>query len=214
MSDIATANGRRIKINCIMDWANSHESDLGKHHSRYQYGREYPTKENWNQWKIGLSRLTLPTRYLLQPLGPWIAPSQQIWRYHLNAKADELEVERGEEIDIYLPAKTEGRASKKYHKQRTVPLRLPSGSPASVMDMDGGALRIDVTRTSLHQPAAPKEQSFIEFLHSWGGTWMWKGLAMPVDTKWLNDAVANNTLVCVTDGSYSQEKAPDICGAG
>ena len=118
------------------------------------------------------------------------------------------------EIDIYLPDETEGRASKNYIKQHTLPPRLPSGSPGSVTEMDAGALRIDVTGTALYQPAAPEEQSFIEFLHSGGGTWMWKGLDMPADTKWLTDAIANNTLVCVRDGSYRQEKALDICSAG
>ena len=49
VSDMAMENGRRIESNCITDWANSHESDLGKHRLRYQYGREHPTKENWNQ---------------------------------------------------------------------------------------------------------------------------------------------------------------------
>ena len=43
---------------------------------------------------------------------------------------------------------------------------------------------------------------------------MWEGLTMPADPTWLKEAVTNNTLVCVTDGSYSMEKAPDICGAG
>ena len=43
---------------------------------------------------------------------------------------------------------------------------------------------------------------------------MWEGLTMPADPTWLKEAVINNTLVCVTDGSYSMEKAPDICGAG
>ena len=75
-------------------------------------------------------------------------------------------------------------------------------------------LRINVTEQELYQPVAPQEKSFLEFLHSWGGTWMWKGLAMPADKKCLTDAVANNMLMCLTDGSYSQEKAPDICGAG
>ena len=42
---------------------------------------------------------------------------------------------------------------------------------------------------------------------------MWKGLVMPADTKWLTDAVTSNTLVCVTDGSHSLKKAPNICGA-
>ena len=43
---------------------------------------------------------------------------------------------------------------------------------------------------------------------------MWEGLAMPTDTTWLMEAVTNNTLVCVTGGSYNLKKAPDICSAG
>ena len=37
---------------------------------------------------------------------------------------------------------------------------------------------------------------------------------MPASTQWLTNAVTNNTLVCITDGSYSPKKAPDVCSAG
>ena len=43
---------------------------------------------------------------------------------------------------------------------------------------------------------------------------MWNGLTMPTDMTWLMEAVTNNTLMCVTDGSYNLKKGPDICGAG
>ena len=69
VSSITAANGRSIKSNCITDWRDSHETDLGKHRSKYPYGREYPTNENRNKWKISLSRLTLPNFSLFQPLG-------------------------------------------------------------------------------------------------------------------------------------------------
>ena len=42
---------------------------------------------------------------------------------------------------------------------------------------------------------------------------MWKGVVMPVDTKYLTEAVTNNTLICIIDGSYNPKKAPDICSA-
>ena len=47
MSDITTANGRQLESNGITDWKTSHEADLGKHRSKYHYGKERPTKENW-----------------------------------------------------------------------------------------------------------------------------------------------------------------------
>ena len=45
VSSITAANGRSIKSNCITDWRDSHETDLGKHRSKYLYGREYTTKK-------------------------------------------------------------------------------------------------------------------------------------------------------------------------
>ena len=46
MSDITTANGRRLESSCASDWRNFHEADLGKHRSKYHYGKERPTKED------------------------------------------------------------------------------------------------------------------------------------------------------------------------
>ena len=48
---------------------------------------------------------------------------------------------------------------------------------------DDGALQIKLTGVPFHRVEATEDQSFIEFIHSWGGTWMWKGLGMPADTK-------------------------------
>ena len=86
--------------------------------------------------------------------------------------------------------------------------------PVSVSEEDDASLHITSRGTPLHQPPVPEEQSFVEFLHTWGGAWMWNGLVMPADTIWLTEVVTNNTLVCGTDRSYNLEKAPDICGAG
>ena len=61
VSNIPMANGQRIKSNCITDWEDSYESDLGKHQSRYQYGTDHPIKGNWKQWEFGLSRLPSQT---------------------------------------------------------------------------------------------------------------------------------------------------------
>ena len=69
LSDIVTANGRSIESNCITDWYNSHEADLGRHRLKYTYSKEFPTKENWTEWKNSLSRLTMPNSTLFQPLG-------------------------------------------------------------------------------------------------------------------------------------------------
>ena len=104
-------------------------------------------------------------------------------------------------IDIYSPPETSGRASKKFEKRNTVSGRPPTGVPVSVSEEGGDSLRITSRGIPFHQPPAPEEKSFMEFLHAWGGAWIWEGLAMPTDSTWLMEVVTNNTLVCITDGS-------------
>ena len=131
LSDTTTANRRSIKSNCNTDWHNSHV-DLGRHHSKHQYGKEYQIKENWIEWENGLSRLTVPNSSLLQPLGSWIAPSSQTWRYYFNATDKELWVIRGDTIDVYLPTETEGQTSDRCYKQLTITYKELPGEPATV----------------------------------------------------------------------------------
>ena len=57
-------------------------------------------------------------------------------------------------------------------------------------------------------------KSFLDLLKSWGGEWLWRGLNLNEDPSWAAECLANNTLVCVTDGSYQKELAPDLCSAG
>lgn len=66
--------------------------------------------------------------------------------------------------------------------------------------------------------AADAQRGFWDFLHSWGGTWMWEvleyGKDMPEDLRWLVDSLCNGTSVWATDGSYDWKRAADLCGVG
>ena len=54
---------------------------------------------------------------------------------------------------------------------------------------------------------------FWEFLHSWGGTWLWEviepGKDTPADIHWIVDGLSNGTLIWTTDGSYDWKNAID-----
>ena len=57
--------------------------------------------------------------------------------------------------------------------------------------------------------------SFLRFLKTWGGTWMWSNICNEgKDLRWVVEAVANGTAIWVTDGSYNREVAPHVSGAG
>jgi hypothetical protein len=64
-------------------------------------------------------------------------------------------------------------------------------------------------------PPAVEPSTFQEVLQEWGYTWMWEGLKLSREGEedtgvWLSNAIRNNSLVAVTDGSYMKELYPDM----
>ena len=66
----------------------------------------------------------------------------------------------------------------------------------------------------LHVPEPEVQKSFKELLESWGGSWMWKDVRLAEDPEWIVESLQNKTLVCVTDGSYDKQRAPNVSSAG
>jgi hypothetical protein len=56
-------------------------------------------------------------------------------------------------------------------------------------------------------------QSFWDVVKSWGQTWLWDNMRISGDIDWLADAIRDNSLVAVTDGSYIQERYPYLNSA-
>ena len=57
-------------------------------------------------------------------------------------------------------------------------------------------------------------QSFLKFLKSWGGKWMWNDLRPNNDPTWVAECLRNKTLVCATDSLYMKDKVLNLCSAG
>ena len=54
---------------------------------------------------------------------------------------------------------------------------------------------------------------FLDVLHGWGQTWIWDDLMVTGGTDWIAQAIGDNSLVAVTDGSYIKEHYPELCSA-
>jgi hypothetical protein len=52
---------------------------------------------------------------------------------------------------------------------------------------------------------------FLDVLQGWGHTWLWNKMRVVGGTDWLLHAIAGETLVAVTDGSYIQEHYLELC---
>ena len=54
---------------------------------------------------------------------------------------------------------------------------------------------------------APPE-SFLDLLEEWGCTWIWDDMQLTGGTEWLGEAISENCLMEVTDGSFIRELIP------
>ena len=120
-----------------------------------------------------------------------------------------------DQVEIYERSDEEIGAGRPFRLIRREEPRPPQGCPVTVDVLDDGSLQTRCLGTALHSPhLTPLPGTFSELLESWGGEWMWSGLTMPDDPTWIAQALANGTLICVTDGSYDRRKAKDLSGAG
>ena len=53
-------------------------------------------------------------------------------------------------------------------------------------------------------------KSFLYVLEEWGCTWLWDDMQLTVVTEWLGEAISENCLMAVTDGSFIRELLPDF----
>ena len=90
----------------------------------------------------------------------------------------------------------------------------PKGVPATVESSSEYDVKLRCTGDRHFYEPEEESKPFIEFLHSWGGKWMWEDLRLDEDPSWIVECLRNKTLTCVTDGSYMKDKAAKICSAG
>ena len=65
-SDIATADGKKVDTSYKNDWRDSFERTLGSHRSTFEYGLEWPSDQDWEDWNVALKEVTI-SRYLTFP---------------------------------------------------------------------------------------------------------------------------------------------------
>lgn len=84
---------------------------------------------------------------------------------------------------------------------------------------------VSIASTIKPPSPTPAPENFVEVLQDRGCTWLWDNMKMTNSTgqgmnlsptdggAWLYEAIEENTLVGVTDGSYIRELCPHLCSA-
>jgi hypothetical protein len=85
------------------------------------------------------------------------------------------------------------------------------GALATVEEGTPGTMKVCSVASPPIRPIPPSD--FLDVLHGWGQTWIWNNLKVTGGTDWVAQAIADNSLVAVTDRSYIKEHYPDLCSA-
>ncbi len=72
-----------------------------------------------------------------------------------------------------------------------------------------GTMKVCSVASPPIRPIPPSD--FLDVLRGWGQTWIWDNLKVTGGTDWVAQAIADNSLVAVTDGSYIKEHYPEPC---
>jgi hypothetical protein len=156
--------------------------------------------------------MTVPSRGRIGRLhlGRYIRQGHKIWEWRYDLERSKLYHCKGELVDIYEPSQFEGTRTRanRYSRTRHDQAGGPQGGPCTVEEAGLGIYKI-ISYTDM-PPQITQPETFMDVLREWGCTWMWEDMQLTGDDGWLEEAIRDNSLVAVTDGSYMRDKYPNM----
>ena len=116
-------------------------------------------------------------------------------------------------MDVYMPSAVPlySHTPNRWTSLRINQPREKVGGLCTVRDVAPAVFAMSSFSAPLTQPRPPT--GFMDVLVEWGFTWMWDSLHLVGDEKLTEKAIADNSCMAVTDGSYVRELHPNICSA-
>lgn len=85
------------------------------------------------------------------------------------------------------------------------------GKPCSGDEVQPGTFRIASIAQEAQGP--PVLRTFLKVLQEWVCSWLWEHVSFAGGTSWMAQAIKDESLLAVTEGSYIKQLYPNICSA-
>ncbi len=205
LSDILTASGNKINTEV------NAKATLQRKQSRLKRLTEHPTESDFQLWRDALQELC-PSQDNQTLLGPFVAPTHKIWYWRWDEGSGSLcrssKDEKTEEV--FRSEKKPNR----FYFSGTQPFTgqgiICTVEPTHTGQGNGGWRLISLAKEAT-PTTTPK--TFMDTLYSWGNTWLWYNISMAGGHDWLHEAIKDESLLAVTDGSYIRKLYPNLCSA-
>jgi hypothetical protein len=137
-------------------------------------------------------------------LGAFKVEGHKLWEWRVVETQGRLYRQNGDQVEVYAHVRW-GRY-KHIHTSRSGRMQ---GALATVEEGMPGTMKVCSVASPPIRPIPPSD--FLDVLRGWGQRWIWDNLKVTGGTDWVAQAIADNSLVAVTDGSYIKEHYPDLC---
>jgi hypothetical protein len=139
-------------------------------------------------------------------LGAFKVDGQKLWEWRVVETQGRLYRQNGDQVEVYAHIQ-QGQ----YKHICTSRSGRMQGALATVEEGMPGMMKVCSVASPPIHPIPPSD--FLDILRGWGQTWIWDNLKVTGGTDWVAQAIADNSLVAVIDGSYIKEHYPNLCSA-
>jgi hypothetical protein len=204
LSDVCNASERALDKKYL------HERPYHDQWSTLSFSKENPSNDDFCLWKEALPQIRALGGRL--HLGPYKRAGHKIWEWVYDIETLTLFHCRKQGVDLWELALGDNgisiRRVNRYVCTEENTTVAPRGCPSTTRGT-GARMRKVISTTVL--PPPPREHTrFQEVLEEWGNTWMWEGIRISGGGKRLEEAIRDNSLIAVTDGSYMKDLFPNM----
>ena len=193
LSDIMDAGGRSIDSRYL------NRRPDNEQWSTLIFPIENPPRKHIHLWKQAV--LAIRRR-----VGKFNLKSFKIWEYRYDEERNQILHLKGNVMDVYTPSLVP-RYSNRPNCFTRSRIDIPLESRGKICTIKQVAIAVIGVLSSIDSaPEKETPESFWDVVRNWGQTWLWDNLVIAGDIEWIADAIRENTLVAVTDGSYMEER--------
>jgi len=206
LSDVLCAKGKSLDRKYL-----SRRGD-GEQWSTLPFPAEKPPEKDMKLWREALFKIA-PGGSVADRLGGLISEGRKIWEWRYVSATNELFYLHSNGMDVYVRSRRRQyrNLANRYEKSHTSEIQTEEGEICTVHEPAPGVMSI--VSCSPPAPQQPAPSTFFDVLVEWGCTWMWENLQSVGEDDWMEAAIADGSLLAVTDGSYIKELYPDLCSA-
>jgi hypothetical protein len=192
--------------------------------SELTFSLQNPSPKHLQLWKQALTQLA-PGGRRPHRLGRFLAKAHKIWEWRFDSFLDTVHHQVGHNVDLYSASSEPSNRGRhrRYTYYATIPNVISEASFCTVKTPTSTTVLMN--SHSLPPPPIPSPNTFLEVLQEWGCTWLWENLRIIGGTclnvnaqasfsdDWIYEAIEDESLIAVTDGSYLRDFHPHLCSA-